>query len=207
MDQLLRPARITASGPNSSHEWSHWRKTFENFVSCIKSAGDSDKLMLLTNLLSPDTYEQISECQTYEEAICTLDKIHVPASNEIYARHILYTRRQSPVESVDDYLLALKTLSKQCNFRAVSGESYRNEYLRDVFITGLASSCIRQRLLENPELDLNTAMTQARSLESAQKIAEQFSNDINKITGSINTAGHTSDHVLPVETVNVNSIA
>ncbi len=50
----------------------------------------------------------------------------------------------------------------------MSGEQYREESIRDAFITGLASGLIRQRLLENKTLDSKTVLDQARSLESAE---------------------------------------
>jgi len=45
-------------------------------------------------------------------------------------------------------------LSKECNFKTVTAELYREEAVRDVFISGLQSSLIRQRLLENRTSDL-----------------------------------------------------
>ena len=59
---------------------------------------------------------------------------------------------------------ALKTLSKDCNFPSVTASKYREESIRDAFITGLRSPSIRQRLLENNTLDLKTMFGQARSL-------------------------------------------
>ena len=51
---------------------------------------------------------------------------------------------------------------------------YREESIRDAFIAGLASSLIRQRLLENKTLDLKTMFDQARSLESAARSSESY---------------------------------
>jgi len=58
---------------------------------------------------------------------------------------------------LDEYLQALKTLSKDCNFRQVTAAEYRDEAIPDAFISGLISSNIRQRLLENKTLDLQAA--------------------------------------------------
>ena len=43
-------------------------------------------------------------------------------------------------------------LSKDCKFKAVTDEQYREELFRDAFINGLFSPAIRQRLLENDTL-------------------------------------------------------
>ena len=74
--------------------------------------------------------------------------------NEIFARHLLATRQQRVGESLDEFLRELTKLGKDCKFRAVSAEQYKDELVRDAFINGLASPMIRQRLLENKSLDL-----------------------------------------------------
>ncbi|CAJ1099219.1 Hypothetical predicted protein [Octopus vulgaris] len=84
------------------------------------------------------------------------------------ARHLLATRKQKLGESLDQFLNELKILAKDCDFVAVSAEQYRSEMIRDVFINGLTSNQIRQRLLENKSVDLSTAYDQARSLDVAQ---------------------------------------
>ena len=47
--------------------------------------------------------------------------------------------------------------------------------IRDAFINGLQSNHIRQRLLENKTLNLQTAFDQARSLDVAQQSSTMFS--------------------------------
>ena len=71
----------------------------------------------------------------------------------------------------------LQSLSKDCNFRAVTGEEYRQEMVRDSFMNGLISTSIRRRLLENRELDLQTAFAQASALEIAQRHSQAYEKD------------------------------
>lgn len=59
-------------------------------------------------------------------------------------------------------------MSKECNFKAVSADEHRDEFIRDSFISGLISSQIRQRLLENNTPTLENALDSARVLEMAQ---------------------------------------
>ena len=51
----------------------------------------------------------------------------------------------------------------------VTADQHKDESIHDSFITGIQSNQIRQRLLENNELDLQTMFNQARSLDIAQK--------------------------------------
>ncbi|PIK39574.1 hypothetical protein BSL78_23581 [Apostichopus japonicus] len=174
MDRILRPERFDAdsNSENAAKAWKHWFKTFENFISVL--TGEPNKLCILTNFVSPKVYESIADCTTYETAIKILGDLYVKPKNEIFARHLLATRRQEPGESLDTYLQALKTLANDCNFKSVTAEAYRDEYIRDSFISGLLSPSIRQRLLENKTLDLQTMHDQARALESAQKNSESY---------------------------------
>ena len=50
-----------------------------------------DKLATLINFIAPNVYDYITDCQTYENAIETLENIYVKPTNEIYARHVLAT--------------------------------------------------------------------------------------------------------------------
>ena len=175
MERLLRPEKL-GTDPNSSmanKEWLHWIRTFENFVSVLPTDG-LNKLQVLTNYVSPRIFEYIEHCENYDDAIATLKALYIKPTNEVFARHLLATRRQRSGETIDEFLLALKTLSKDCNFQNVTAAVYRDEAVRDAFITGLQSNAIRQRLLENKTLDLSTMSIQARSLDTAQKSSEAY---------------------------------
>ena len=98
-----------------------------------------------------------------------LESQFVKPRNEVYARHKLVTRNQSSAETVDEFLQVLKTLSADCNFREVTADEHRKQYIRDAFVRGLRSDWIRQRLLESRELHLDAAFDKARALEAARE--------------------------------------
>lgn len=89
--------------------------------------------------------------------------------NEIFARHCLASRSQQVSETVGEYLQALKQLSKDCVFKPVPSEQYKNEYIREAFIRGLKCARIRERLLENTTISLNDAFDQARAMKFAER--------------------------------------
>lgn len=175
MERLLKPERLDCdpTSPTAAQEWRHWLQTFKTFISALPEE-DLNKLGLLINFVSPRIYESISECSTYDDALTTLQSQFVKPTNEVFARHRLATRRQEPGESLDEYFRALKIMSKECNFKAVTANQHCEEYIRDAFISGLQSTAIRQRLLENRTLDLATMYDQARALDSAQRNSESF---------------------------------
>lgn len=180
MDKYLRPERFDVEPTSSSadKQWLHWKKTFINFLSHLKDAKDQDKLQLFTNYLAPNVYTYIDDKNTYETAITALEKLYVKPKNDIYARHCLASRQQLTGETVDQYLHALKQLSKDCTFTAATAEVYKQEYVRDSFISGLTNTRIRQRLLENATLTLDEAYNQARALELAEQQSASYVNPI-----------------------------
>lgn len=184
MERLLKPERldIDPSSTSASLEWKHWKRTFENFLAEIKTT--TDHLTILINYVSPKIYEIIADCSNYKDALSTLESMFVKSPNEIFARHLLATRTQQTCESLDEFLLNLKILSKDCNFKAADANTYRDESIRDAFITGLRSSVIRQRLLENKTLDLTSAIDQARALDTAMRHSEMYTMPQEKFTAS-----------------------
>ncbi|XP_063625652.1 uncharacterized protein LOC134797361 [Cydia splendana] len=194
MDKYLRPERFEGdpSQSTAAAEWEHWKKTFNNFLAVQVLSSDQVKLNILINHLSPNVYNYISECQTYEQAIRVLDGIYVKPKNILYARHALATRKQNSEETIDTYIQALKQLSKDCDFTAVDGNTNRDDNIRDAFIAGISSTKIRERLLENLSLTLDEAHNQARSLEMAEVNTLHYSSTtpVNATIENIrNTAG------------------
>ena len=201
MKRLLKPERLDCdpSSSTAAQEWSHWLKTFENFLAALPEE-NLNKLGLLTNFVSPKIYQTISECVTYDSAISVLRSQYIKPKNEVFARHRLATCRQQVGESLDKYFQALKTLSKDCNFRAVTAAQYCEESIRDAFISGIQSASIRQRLLENNTLDLATMFDQARALDSAQKNSEVYcSLPSQSVSAATPDSSHNSNREITVE--------
>ena len=77
-------------------------------------------------------------------------------------------------------------MSKDYNYRPVTAAQYRDEALRDAFISGLLCHSIRQRLLENDNLNLELAFNQARAMESAKRSSESYG--ISQLSSNLTTA-------------------
>ena len=176
MDKYLRPSKFEADpqSSNSDEEWKHWKKTFDNFLGAI-TAETLDKLKVLCNYVSPTNYRYIADCTNYDDAIKSLEEVFIKPKNEVFARHLLATAKQEPGMSLNEFLQKLRHLSKDCNFKTVDAAKYCEESMRDAFISGLSSTIIRQRLLEDATLDLQSVLTKARTLDLAQKNSASYS--------------------------------
>ena len=150
-----------------------WFATFNHYLGALPQEG-LNKLSVLINFVSADVFEYICDCSTFEEATVKLQQLYLKPVNEIYARHLLATRRQRSEESLDEFLQVLRSLSKDCNFKAVDAVTNSDEAIRDAFIAGIQSNSIRQRLLENKVLDLEHIFDQARSLDIAFRNSESY---------------------------------
>lgn len=211
MDKYLRPDRFDAdpcSENDLSTQWSHWKETFDNFLAAIATPGTpvsaEIKYHLLVNHLSPALYTHIKGCD-YKIAIQKLNDLFMKPPNEIYSRHRLMKRSQNSGESVHQYLQALKVLSKDCSFKDVTAEQNENDYVRDAFISGLSNPIIRQRLLENRSISLDTAYEQARTLELAQLHNDAYQptsviavNAVPSTSSTINDTSMSADNIVAV---------
>ena len=129
MDTYLKPARFNVEHDetNASNQWLHWFKTFENFLEQVKVTEDKPRLAILLNYIAPNIYEYISEETTYLGAVKVLKDLYVKPKSEIFSRHVLQTRKQGANETFDQYILALRSLAKDCEFKGVTATEYRNE--------------------------------------------------------------------------------
>ena len=175
MEKLLRPTKFDEDPASSqaTAAWRYWKRTFLNFLNSAE-VPEQQKLNVLINFVGLRVYEIISEIESYTEAMALLEETYVKPKNTIFARHLLATLKQEPGDTLEQFLQKLQLLAKDCEFKAVTAEQYRDNSIREAFISGMASSTIRQRLLEKQTLDLKSAVELARSLEMAERQNQSF---------------------------------
>jgi hypothetical protein len=83
-----------------------------------------------------------------------------PRKNTIYERYVFFSRNQENGESIDHYVTVLKTLSDTCEF-----ENLKESLICDRLVFGILDNSVRERLLRDPELTLQTAIERVRSAE------------------------------------------
>ena len=172
MDKLLKPKDLDMlpTNSNAASVFKYWIATsflqaVETGQAAIDPSVEVNWRGLPVDFLTPSAYQYIEDCETYEAAVAEVKRVYAKTKNNVFARHLLATPRQLPGESLQQFLQVLKTLSKDCSFRAVT----------DAFINGLASVAVRQRLLERDNLSLEAALEQAYSLERAQQQSSSYS--------------------------------
>uniref|UniRef100_A0A096M9H1 Retrotransposon gag domain-containing protein n=1 Tax=Poecilia formosa TaxID=48698 RepID=A0A096M9H1_POEFO len=99
---------------------------------------------------------------TFSSAVDALEKHFTPKVNIVVERHAFRKRTQSPHETVEQYVTALRDLASKCDF-----DDKTEEMIRDQLVEHIFNSRIRERLLLEPDLTLDKAVTLAAQMESA----------------------------------------
>ena len=211
MDRLLRPGKLEVlpEEPEATRIFDHWLKTFDTFLEAVRTAAENadnvNKLGLLTNLLTHQTFAFIADSATYEEARETLNNAYHRRKNIVFARHLLMTRTQKPSENINEYVHALRQLARDCAFQNVTAEIYKDELTRDAFISGISSSVIRQRLLEDTNLDFQTAVKKAQMLEQAERQSGSYLVNTQQ-AAALNSKSNSFDHLMQASAIKPISI-
>jgi len=94
MDKVYRPPRFDSdpAAPGAEGRWLHWLRAFSHYLTVL--GAEADQLAALVNHVSPEVYAFFAESGSYDEAIEKLQTRFVKRKNEMYARHLLATRRQ-----------------------------------------------------------------------------------------------------------------
>jgi len=106
----------------------------------------------------PQKFTSLLKTTSYDDAKAKLEETFNKTPNAIFARYQLTTRKQEVGESLEDFLLSLHRLSKNCQLQDVTKEQYRQELVRDAFVNNLRSPSIHMRLLKKDELSLETRL-------------------------------------------------
>ena len=173
MDRLLKPGKLEVlpEEPDATEIFDYWQKTFDIFLTeVLEKADDADSVnKLLTNYLTDKTYAFVADTRSYDEAREALNNAYHKPKNTIFARHLFMTRTQKETETIDEYVHTLNQPARDCQFQDLRANDYKDDLSRDAFINGIGSSTIRQRFLEESNLDFQTAVRKAQVLDRAER--------------------------------------
>lgn len=120
---------------------------------------------LIRSLLAPTTPERAG----YDDIVRKMKEHTNPKPSTVVQRFRFYSRVQTAAESVAEFVAELRRLSTDCEF----GETI-SVMLRDRLVCGVRDERIQRRLLQDPELTFERAMSTARAMETATKDTEEL---------------------------------
>ncbi|GCB63697.1 hypothetical protein scyTo_0007421, partial [Scyliorhinus torazame] len=146
----LEKLNLDARSLEATEIFKCWLWCFETYLNSSETAVDGPhKLSLLHARVGHRLSSMIEKATMYETAVEILQKCFVKPINEVDARHLLLTCRQRSGEMLDEYLERLTALARNCDHKKVTAEVHMTLHIRDAFVSGIQSTCVRQRLLED----------------------------------------------------------
>lgn len=126
--------------------WERWLRSFELFVTGkgVKDNNQKKALLLHTAGLSvqdifftlPEVEEEDEESNNYEKATKALNKNFKPQANIPYERLVFRETKQSPSETMEQYVTRLRQKAQSCEF---GSSTVVDEQIRDQVISGCVS--------------------------------------------------------------------
>lgn len=161
---------------HAEESWQTYIERFELFVHC-NDISDDKKLSTLLTVMGVRTYTLLKDLitpdkpsqKTYKEIVDTISNHLHPKPSFITERFKFSRRNQLEHETVSEYIVQLKQLSKYCEF----GDKL-TDYIRDRLVAGIKDHQIQKRLLGEDNLTYEKALQLATSMEFAEKGAAQM---------------------------------
>ncbi|XP_052748238.1 uncharacterized protein LOC128200096 [Galleria mellonella] len=131
----------------------------------------------MVNLIGPDgfdvyqtfTFDEDSERDDVAVLMKKFDNYFGTKPNVTLMRYKFFTRNQDEGESIQQYVTALRLLSKTCEFTTLE-----EELIRDRIVCGIRHSTVRDRLLRCDDLNLDKVIKICQAEEVSQESCRQI---------------------------------
>jgi transposase InsO family protein len=141
----------------------------------VNKVAEDDKANVFLALAGPSVFEVVTNMclpddpstKAYADIVKIAENHYQTVRNTVTERVVFRERKQKTGESISNYIVELKMLSRHCGY----GEALA-ENLRDTFVSGLGDVAIRRKLLGEKDLTWEVAQKQALAWEAAQRDAQ-----------------------------------
>ncbi|UYV63748.1 hypothetical protein LAZ67_2005487, partial [Cordylochernes scorpioides] len=167
---LTPPLPMNMNASNLFAEYKQWMESYAIFeiASGISKKSDEIKRATLLHCLGPNVqrifFNLPDEKENYEQTKMALDKYFTPHKNVVTERFKFRQRVQKDDESIYNYLISLRELSKSCEFGNLEADM-----IRDQIIEKCNNKKLKEKLLEQENLTLSKTIDIARMLEISRK--------------------------------------
>ncbi|XP_056456784.1 ETS-related transcription factor Elf-1 isoform X1 [Gadus chalcogrammus] len=189
MDGLKPPWTLCLdSALHFSRTWENWRDQFVLYVdSTMTTEEDMAKVKLFSCLIGESGRELLDtlmgvtdkEAWTMDDIINTFDEHYNPGANETMERYRFFSKNQGASETIDSYVTELKVLARKCNFGAL-----RDSLIRDRIVCGSHNTGMRDRLLRQKKMTLDTCVRLCRAAELPRENVEVKVEEVHAMQGA-----------------------
>ncbi|XP_072529587.1 uncharacterized protein [Salminus brasiliensis] len=179
MDRLQPPRPLCVDSDNLSRSWKSWREEFMLYVDLTVDDDDEKTTVKLFSYLVCESGGQLldtlmgeaaKETWTIRDIVASFDAHCNPSVNETGERYGSFSRNQGSSENIDCCVTELKLLVNTCNFGPL-----RDSLIRDRTVCGSNSNGMRDRLLREKNLALDTCVQLCRAAELSRENAKAIS--------------------------------
>lgn len=151
----------------------------------LNNISEANQMQFCIGFCGPDLYKLIKSCIApktisdikYAEMKLKLEAYFKPKVNIIAERFKFHSRQQKSEESVTDYIVELKALSRTCDYK-----EHLDQALRDQLVFGVGNERIQCALLREKELTFDLACSTAKNVELTSQNVEIMHHDNNSVS-------------------------
>ena len=195
MEKLRAPQAISFGAANLAHEWRKWRKQFEIYFQAaeLSKKAKAKQVAILHNVAGTEAQE-IYDAFVFtagDEGPAVGDVLHKfddycnPRKNKVFKRHQFWSRNQHEDETVDQWFTELRTKANTCGF----GDQ-KDELIRNQIVFGARDGRVKERLLREANLTLQSALDICRAAETNPYQAKMMTKDAKRV--EINSMSRSS---------------
>lgn len=174
MDLQLKPPSMDFEHGNVAENWKMWNQHMKLLLTGpLADKSDEQKksyFLLYIGQAGRDVYNTwlLPETADVDTLFTKFSEYCQPKKNTIMARFKFNSRVQKEMETTDQFVTDLRLIAKECEY----GE-LKDSLIRDRIIFGTRNDKIRERLLQDEDIQLDKALDIARSIEAT---SQQMSN-------------------------------
>lgn len=177
--ELKPPESLKLTG-NVDENWRVFKQRFQLYVAAmgLETKPEPRKVAMLLTIAGAQALEVYNtfvfdEAEDKDKLDVVLSKFDAhcsPKKNECYERYVFRSRMQTQHEPFDNFLTDLKVKAQSCNFGLL-----KDSMVRDQIVFGVRDGKLRERLLREVELTLETAVKMCRASELSLQQVRIFS--------------------------------
>jgi len=168
-----------SSNENLADRWKNLKQRFELFKEASDLGSKTEKQQTSTflhvagddalKLYNTFTFATADDRWKLAPVMQEFENYCIPKKNITYQRYLFFSRHQYASETIDQYVTDLRSRSQTCEFGDLA-----DSLIRDMIVICIRNNGLRESLLQEPDLSLDTALNKCRSKEQTKHRAKEL---------------------------------
>ena len=173
MEQAFKLPEYLSLQGNPSENWRRWIQRFELYLVAKEKTKKPDptKISMLLSAVGPEALERYNHFEwregedknKFDHVKAKFEKEFAGQKRIVFSRYQFWDSSRTAGQTFDEFLTHLRTLALSCEF------AEPENMIRDKIVFSTDNPTLKERLLREPQLDLQKAVDISRSSELAHK--------------------------------------